>query len=863
MTRILWARLLAGLALLGLAVTLVVLGPPRQEAAAADSRAEADSPVTVHGEQGKYEDFSDLAITVAQTQGLGGQGVEVTWEGGNPTPYGAFGRDYLSIMQCWGPDPDAPEFRETCQFGSDLDVPFPGESGYAGRSVSKALDPDETHEPVLVQGEFDPAPVPIDTLPFRSSLDRTYLDAGTMNPPTGGSVPRPAPDGYAGLIRDVFNRNSTNEQPWVPIGGDGNGRTVFWVQTAKESPHLGCGRVSEDGLDDPQSCWLVVVPRGGFDSAGNPRPAESAGAGDSPLSLTNFANKIAIELNFLPVSGFCTLGSQEVPTVGTELVTEAMTSWQPALCADGPTFGYAATGDSAAASQLLSGAVGAPGLAFTVDPIVAPEGGPAIVHAPVAVSGMTIGFNIDFRPKAFAPPEVEARFGTQVEELKLTPRLVAKMLTQSYWGDIPIVPGSSPPEELGNNPQYVTYDPEFLELNPDFLNFPPAASGPKGLMVANGNSAANREIWRWILADEEAVEWLEGTPDENDIVVNPSFDVLDLTAGAREDFPKADDTCIRVPATATADLCTLDYRPYLDSYAFIAQRVLRDDVAEKFVWDPLRSPPQYVTSAPRSFGKRWAVGITETASTDRYGVYNVSLRNAAGEFVAPTEESMQAALKSMTDSDGDGVLEPDPTIEDPAAYPLTLVTYAAVNATQEPAMLNDYATLLTYVSDKGQQPGTARGELPPGYLPLTPELREQTQTVAEDLRALASPTPTPTPTPSDTAPAPQGPDPSDNGDVPPPRGPDYTPPPGPGYTPPPDDSGPTNSPSPGPPAPAPSPSQTPSPSESSTPVARSSTPGTDAGIAPYVLMVVLLIGAAAAIAGPALTKLGSRFNGSA
>ncbi|PZF84550.1 hypothetical protein C1I92_07825, partial [Jiangella anatolica] len=56
------------------------------------------------------------------------------------------------------------------------------------------------------------------------------------------------------------------------------------------------------------------------------------------------------------------------------------------------------------------------------------------------------------------------------------------------------------------------------------------------------------------------------------------------------------------------------------------------------------------------------------------------------------------------------------------------------------------------------------------------------------------------------------------------------------------------------------PSPTPTPSDTSTPVARSSsTPGTDAGIAPYVLLVALLIGAAAAVAGPALTRLGARF----
>ncbi|PZF79114.1 hypothetical protein [Jiangella anatolica] len=734
-------RLLAAAVLLGLAATLIVLGPPQREAAAA---GEESSAVTVNGRPGKYEDFSDLAITVHQTEGLVGQGIEVTWTGGVPTPYGGFGTNYLSIMQCWGPDPEAPDFRETCQFGAGLDPPYSNlRTGNASRYVTEDFDPAETMEPIPVGDELTS-----NAVPFRASYGGTYVDALTG----AGGTPRPAPDGYEGLIIDLYGKGSTNEQPWVPTAGSGEGRTVFWVQSAKEAAHLGCGRVGDDG-GDPQPCWLVVVPRGAYDPFGNVRGAQVGGV-DSPLSASNFANAIAIELNFAPVSGFCELGAQERATIGTELAAEAMTSWQPALCAGGgTTFGYAATSDSEAANQLFSTYEGAPGLAYTTIPIAGGADDPPVAHAPVAVSAMTIAFSIDIHPRFAAPPEVEALFGSQVPELKLTPRLVAKLLTQSYWGDIPILQGETGVEHLPENPQFITYDPEFRALNPVFENFPDAASGPKGLMVTLESGQPVHEIWRWILADPQARAWLAGTPDENGIVVNPKYAPLNLDEEPPHSFPRAEDTCVRQPP-AEMDLCSLDYRPYIGSYSEIAQRVLRADVGEKSFWDQTREPPQYVTSPPRAFGRRWSIGVTETASAHRYGVFTASLRNAAGEFVAPTQDGLRAAVDAMTDTDGDGVLELDPARRAVGAYPLTMVTYAAVNTGQDPQALTDYADLLEYAAGPGQQSGTARGELPGGYLPLPAELRDQTTGVVAELRALAGATPTPTPTPTTPAPGP-------------------------------------------------------------------------------------------------------------
>ncbi|SDU72999.1 hypothetical protein [Jiangella alkaliphila] len=861
MTRILWTRLAAGLMLFGLAVTLLVLGPPREVAQAAEDEP-TESAVTVSGGEGPYDDFSDLRVTVSQTRNLTTQGITISWTGGAPTaPAKTFESNFVQIMQCWG-EPDDPNLRETCQFGGGVEQPLNVNQGLGaetGRRSVQVDDPIETYEGIPAGG--------VARLPFRSARGGLYYPTEDSS---GGQ--EELPDGFDGRLSELFTINTTNEIPWAVTAGDGTGRVTMWLQTDKESPHLGCGRVTE-AAPDGQRCTLVVVPRGTHNVDGTD---PSSAINSSPLSASNWAARIVVPLEFEPLGGYCPLGAVQTPTVGTELVAEAMTSWQPALCDDEVTYGYSSTGDLEAVNQLLSGFDGAPGLAFTMDPVVGAEGDPAIVHAPMAISGLTIALQIDVNPKLFASPEVEALWGTQVDELKLTPRLVAKLLTQSYQADVP-GGGGGGLEHLSSgdgveNPIYITYDPEFVELNPIFANFPTSASGPKGLMVTLGNAASNREVWRWILADEEARDWLGGEPDEHGMIVNPTYEVLGLDETAPLNFPKSDPACDRPPNAPEDQLyCSLDLRPYMGSNSEVAQRVLRAHVPDRTVWQDQNPPFGYIAAPPRTVGKRWTIGLTDTASSARYGLYVASLRNQAGEFVAPTQESLIAGVEAMVDSDVPGVLEIDPEAADPDAYPLTMVTYGAVRVDQEPEALTNYARLLEYAAGEGQQPGSQRGQLPKGYVPLPADLREQTQQAAAELEALASATSTPTPTPTPTATTPPpgpgpggGPAPLPSGDGPPlvpnvPQGPgdDFFPPP-------PDDSGPSASPSPGAPVPAPSPTPSPTPTETSTPVARSSsTPGTDAGIAPYVLMVALLIGAAAAVAGPALTKLGARFTGAA
>lgn len=127
----------------------------------------------------------------------------------------------------------------------------------------------------------------------------------------------------------------------------------------------------------------------------------------------------------------------------------------------------------------------------------------------------------------------------------------------------------------------------------------------------------------------------------------------------------------------------------------------------------------------------WA--LTDLASADAFSATAVQIENARGEFVAPTAESLLAAIPTMK-ADANGLLIGDPNAVGAEGavqpYPLTMVEYALVPA--EPlvdtstcvARADSQALLkgwLTHVLGDGQ---TA---LPAGFVALPPDLRSSAQ----------------------------------------------------------------------------------------------------------------------------------------
>jgi hypothetical protein len=149
-------------------------------------------------------------------------------------------------------------------------------------------------------------------------------------------------------------------------------------------------------------------------------------------------------------------------------------------------------------------------------------------------------------------------------------------------------------------------------------------------------------------------------------------------------------------------------------------------------------------------GFRFAMSVTDSASTARYGLFTARLCRATagtdGRFTAsdcrsPTVEAMTAAVAAAVPSQVDGVRTVDPAKAwaTPGAYPLTTITYAVADTSEPADARRDYARLLRYAVGPGQQPGPASGQLPDGYVPLPAAMRTQALAAADRLEKWISP----------------------------------------------------------------------------------------------------------------------------
>src|SRR5262249_9652490 len=153
-------------------------------------------------------------------------------------------------------------------------------------------------------------------------------------------------------------------------------------------------------------CWLVIVPRGEYKANGSKISAATSSTidflNDSPLGASNWAQRIQIHLKFNPLQSNCPIGSaQERETVGTEMASRAVFSWQLALNAAANCtrlFGYTATSEPINTKQVTTDT--GVGLAFTTIPIGSETSRlgtpkptvPPLVYAPVTASALTFAF---------------------------------------------------------------------------------------------------------------------------------------------------------------------------------------------------------------------------------------------------------------------------------------------------------------------------------------------------------------------------------------------------------------------------------------------------------------------------------------
>jgi len=738
------------------------------QAAVADDSSQVTVTAKAQDADAANAPFPDLSVTVSQTRALESQGIVVSWTGGKPSTVPSSqigGADFLQVFQCWGDDPAHPGTpdRTTCQYGLNG---VPGSHRDDVRESDASVAAEDKAYTVVGDGFANPT---YTSIPFRGANGRTVATVvdGKYSYTKDAEGKDVLPDMNT---NEFFSKYTTNMVSWAGSGGDGSGSVKFEVQTAMQSQGLGCGSpvTAADGSVSGSSCWLVILPRGAQDG-GAPFITKSG------LFWDAWKHRIAVKLDFKPLGVRCPLGAAELQLAGSELIGRAISSWQPALCNQQGGSVYSAITSAESDAARAANALAPAPLALTSRALDPSLGTDSLRYAPVAITGAAISFAIDRNPRPgddTVPADVQKKVGLPFTSLKLTPRLVAKLLTNSYLDSVPTFADRDHLSHLDGktrvyNPRNLVSDPDFLAINdPEWQYQSLAAASLADALVPQGRSDAAWVIWQYVMNDESARQFLAGTPDSWGMTVNPwSSTDADKNSSKtaltlpREDFPKADP--IEQAATSAAGPVNLvTWRPYVNDLDAGAYDTLRGDGLTLGAWDPQSTPPKY-GKADRSLpGRQTVLAVTDTASAARYQIVTASLQNSAGEFVGATADAMAAAAAAMTATAGQAqVVAYDPASPAAAsardAYPLTMPVYAAVNPKSTDAQLRkDYASFIRFAVTTGQQPGTATGQLPQGYVPLPNGWRDLALTAADDIEAGRMPTAAgATPTTSSNTPA--------------------------------------------------------------------------------------------------------------
>ena len=799
-----------------------------------------------------YPDFQNLKVTVSQTENLVHQSILVTWTGGKPTVGGSnFQGDFLQMMQCYG-DANVGPNPENCEYGSSGLLPNQGIANPGIGSRTGALRAAGrwlalTNPPRTADGSV--ANSGCDTL---EGTNPDHAAARCIRPTTTSRS-------YRSPIRrrrstaastEFYDRFNTNEVQEASTGTDGTGQQFFQTLTSTEAPGLGCGVLEANG--QPRNCWLVIVPRGEFKPNGwEINTSLTTGAPnfltDSPLGASNWAQRIQIHLGFDPLQPNCPIGSaKERETVGTQLIAHAVFSWQLALnqAANCKTlYGYATTPESTDTTQLADTSGSSAGLAFTTIPIGSeatringggpPPDLPPLVYAPVATSAITFGFNVNLKSGFVSTP------------IKLTPRLLAKALTQSYKTDLPDFDWHRSGSGLGNEQSAEhRHRPGVPEAEPRA----PSTGGlsvPLAPLLTEDHSAVNQQVWKWIDADAAARKWLEryagrerhgrqsGVPDARTRQGRGSTRFRGPTR------PAATTACwvrrLKRPCNARWTFCRTSITSTTRRAMSAAPTSRRPRPGIRYNCSRSGRIERLVaTIGVQPAGGYFMWGVVDSASLANYGLVPADLCDADGtNCVSPDTATVSAAL-DQREGGQHRAAALDPANVGSDAYPLVDVTYAAVRANQDPAALVDFATLIAFAAGAGQTPGVLPGQLPHGYLPLTDKLKAQAAAGAIVLLALAAAQTSPSASPTTrTTTHPAGrPGPAVAEARPPPGTPNATvSPPGAALTP---------SASPGPE----------SISQGPTTPAAKSTSSTPIGAVRWVLLTVMIVGLAGAIGAP-------------
>lgn len=495
------------------------------------------------------------------------------------------------------------------------------------------------------------------------------------------------------------------------------GSVWFEVRPKSELPDLAC--------DDKIVCSVGVIMRPA-DTATKDNYFLDARTRPGNVSVTERLFRLSTEvgqvafapIKFAPEGDSCPDRGVSLHLAGNAEHSTAGLSWLGALCrrpTDAMTMtvssGSGPEGRASFLAGTVDGAIVSQPINGPLDRTLVRDGSPPrdpakVTYAPLTNSSIAIVFNMD-----------DTATKQPITSMRLTPRLVAKLLTHAYFGD--------PTNGVPSTGKALNTDPEFLALNPGH-------AWPDMDRSAILRGIADDSVWelsRWLLSDPETRAWLQGGAEPSGILCPVNWRVGKL------DYPFGT-ILSRTPGFE------LNYRP-VSSYSELVKRLVN------------AAQPQLKSDEPKDIdpdviGARRVIGITGGEAAARFNLPTAELRNPAGQFVAPTTESVAAGVNAALPGPDGVTLSNNFANRDPKAYPLTK-TDVAVFPTKDVGkpLAESIDTYLEYVAGPGQKSGPFLGELPAGYAPLTAKQKQQVEAARTAVRQAAQ-QPPPTTPPSTT-----------------------------------------------------------------------------------------------------------------
>jgi hypothetical protein len=540
-----------------------------------------------------------------------------------------------------------------------------------------------------------------------------------------------------GGVAGSFSAYGPMNTAYSTTSGNGTGETFIQLLTGIENQLLGC--------DKGTPCSLVIVPSQGgniFDSPPNCTDhSQDSGQTDigslafnASFGACSWNKRVIVPMDFAPTPTDCPVHNPNFSAIGSPMLERAMNSWQSALCSAASPVNIqydSAQNEPLARTDFISGN---DDVAFTTLPGSTKSSVHPVAYAPVAISAESIAFWID-----------NPGTGKPLTHVKLDPRLVLKLLTQSYDFEFESCGKGTVPKGVGcdnavdNNPSSLFADPEFRKLNPHVAS---VGDGFQIPTVLSGLSDMTWELTRWIAGNAAARSFADGAFDPWGMHVNTDYLNMQLP---------------------TQSLNSMDpYLPVAHRYdpVFPLSQVAQYQVDNWYPatdWQP-DAQGNFDKLTPEIPGDRALFAVLDEADAAAYELPVAALANAAGKYVLPTDAGMTGALGTMYtygNHISQDVRENDKKAT--GAYPLTMVIYAMVpTGGISKKKARKIAQFLDFVANAGQVQGDQAGDLPPGYLPLTAKMRAQTLKAAREVlsqkgstKAAPSTAPaTPTPKPS-------------------------------------------------------------------------------------------------------------------